>query len=308
MKRVKSRTWIQAHGIAIALLVLGGCNLLGGPSKVKAGELFETGDARYDAYFKEVHELQVAAAGWGDERRSSCQSLIDNLKLPPDAEALSVVRETSDRIASASREVGPTKLEITGEDVHLTAANASRVDELTRELFKSIEICAHTENQRVKALRGIPARAEELTKTGHQLEPQIRETFAKRGGRAGLDVQSELGISFDILETIGQEARASARSSEDFVANLQRAVGTDGTGSAPRNDERVASKSQAKSADEGSSEDEPSAEPVREKPRPRARPAPAARPRATAKPAAAPAARPKPVAKKKPASDEVFNP
>src|SRR4051812_13250961 len=98
---------------AMALGVLASaCTLLGAPSKVKAGELFEPGVPQYDAYFKDVHELQVTSTGWTDERKASCRPLVDALKLPPDAADVSIVQATHERVVAAGRDVGATKLEV----------------------------------------------------------------------------------------------------------------------------------------------------------------------------------------------------
>jgi hypothetical protein len=305
MREVMKRNLVHATFVAAFTAVAClGCNLLGAPSKIKAGERFETGEAKYDAYFKEVHDLQVAAASWSDDRKNACRDLFDDLKLTADVETISVVSATHDRVVAVSKDVGPTKLEITGDDVHLTAGNAGKVDESTRELFKAIEVCAHAEAQRAKALHVIPPKVEELTKTGHELEPHVREDFAKRGGHAGLDVQSELGISYGVLETIGRDAKNFARSSDDFVTNLQRAVGVDegGPPAEVKEETKVASKGRGKGDkgdDAGAKSDKAEAKPDK--------PEKAEAPRPVARPARAPAPKAGKPAKKK-AADEVFNP
>jgi len=220
------RTWFCVS-IVVGAAGVSGCNLLGGSAKIKSGELVETGETRYDAYFKEVHDLQVGATGWNDERKSACRGLVDVLKLSPDVADVTIVQATHERVSLVAREVGPIKLEVTSDDAHLTAGNAESVDDATRELFRAIEICAHAEAQRAKNLRVVPPKIDDLSKTGRELEPHIREDFVRRGGRVGMDVQQELSASYGALDNISRDARNGARGAEDFVADLQRAIVTD---------------------------------------------------------------------------------
>ena len=216
------------RGLAVlGLVLLGGCNLLGAPSRVKAGELFETGEARYDTYFKEVHEVQVRAASWPDDRKATRRPLVDALKLTPEAADVTIVQTTHERVSSVSRDVGPTKLEVNGEEAHVTALGASKVDDPTRELFKAIEATTRGELARAKSLRQIPTRIDELTKIGRELAPHVREDFAKHGGRVPRDVQEELTASYDVIGNVSRDARSGAREAEDFIADLRRAVGSD---------------------------------------------------------------------------------
>jgi len=283
-----------------ACALAAGCSLLGGPSKVRSGELFETGEQKYDAYFKDVHELQIAAVGWADEQKASCRPLVDALKLQPDAADVSIVQATHERVATIARDVGPTKLETANDDVHLTATNAAKVDEVTRELFKAIETCAHAQMARAKGMREVPTRVDDLSKTGRALEPHVREDFAKRGGRAAMDVQQELTASYEVLGDVSKSSRNGAREAEDFVATLQRAVDSDAPAAEPARD---AGEPKLPPAKVGKSK--PSAKPPAE---PRAAADPPPRP----KPPAEPETRsdpdpPKPKPKPKPA-DEPFNP
>lgn len=290
-------------GLVLVVFAMGasGCNLLGGPSKVRNGELFETGEVRYDAYFKEVHDLQVSSAGWVDDRKASRRPLVDTLKLTPEAADVSIVQAAHERINGVARDVGPTKLEIVGEEAHLTAVGASRVDDPTRELFKAIEATARAELLRGKALRTLPPRVDELTKNGRALEPHVREEFAKHGGRVGTDVQDELAASYEVLGSVSRDSRNGAREAEDFVADLQRAVATDPGDSNDKPPPPMPKTTHPKPPSGAATP----ATPRPETPKPPAPPKPPSEPKAADKPPASkpPAAKPKPP----PAADE-FNP
>jgi hypothetical protein len=304
-------------GRVLALLIVvtlsSGCNLLGGPSRVKSGELFETGNERYDAYFHEVHELQVSSIGWNDERKASCRPLVDALKLTPEAADVSVVQGAHERVMTAVRDVGPTKLEVAAEEVRFIAATPAKVDEPMRELFRSIETCAHGEVVRAKELRAIPPKVDTVAKSGRDLEPHIREDFAKRGGRAGMTVQEEMTASYEVLGTISKNARNGARAAEDFISDLVRAV--DGGNADGRDGDKDSSK-EAKPAEPKNGGAKPAVKPSSEpKPKPAVKPKPEPKPaepkpaETEPKPKPKPAeTEPKPKPKPKPVEGEVFNP
>ncbi|HEX7663026.1 MAG TPA: hypothetical protein VF407_00870 [Polyangiaceae bacterium] len=278
-------------------MLLAGCTLFGGPSRVKQGELVETGDARYDAYFKDVHDLQVTSVGWSDERQAACRPLVDELRLAPDAAGVSIVQETHERVKLISHDVGPTKLEVNGDEAHVTAANPDKVDEASRGFFKMIENCGHTELARSRALKEVPNRVDGIVKNGRSLEPHIRDDFAKHGGRVAEDVQSEMTASFDALSDISKNARSGAREAEDFVADLQRAVGSSLPAPPKDDDEKPAKGKKGKGGGGGGGE-----KPAAEKPA-------AEKPAATAdKPAPPPAEKPKPKPKPATPPSEDFNP
>lgn len=285
MKLVRTPTNIAYFALLAA------CTLFGQPSRVKQGELVETGDARYDAYFKDVHDMQVTSVGWSDERQAACRPLVDELRLAPDAAGVSIVQEAHERVKAIAHDVGATKLEVSGDEAHVTAENSAKVDEPTRNLFKLIENCAHTELARSRALKDVPARVDTVVKNGRELEPHIKDDFAKHGGRVAEDIQGEMTASYDALSDISKNARSGAREAEDFVADLQRAVSTsvpaDTTAKAETDEpkgkkkkgEKTAEKSQDKPADKPA--DKPTATasadkpPPSDKPKPKPKPAPA---------------------------------
>ncbi len=294
-----------ARASALPLLaMLVGCSILSGSSKVKSGELYETGEARYDAYFKDVHDLQVAAVGWDDERKAACRPLVDVLRLSPDAADVSVVQETHERVKAVARDVGPVKLDISGDEVILSAGNPAKVDEPTRELFKSVELCAHAEVTRGRELHAVPPKVDVLVKSGRELEPHVREDFAKRGGRIPAEVQEEISASYEVLGDVSRRAREGAREAEDFVADLGRAVLSEAPAEETKPDPKAAKGKPAKPA--ASTPPPPPAAkppaPPESKPEPKVAPPPP--PPATAKPPPPPAAKPKP----KSDTGEVFNP
>ena len=210
---------------ALAAIFVVACNLFEGGTHVREGQLYQPGVANYDRYFKEVHELQVAQNTWPEDRKASRRALVDFLKLSLDAADVTIAQATHERMVGAAHQFGATKLEVKSDDAHVVVAGGDgRIDATTKDLFRAIETTVKAELARRKALGEIPARIDDLTKVGRDLEPHVREDFAKNGGSMASDVKAELTSSYEVLGTLSGKARTEAREAEDFVSVLDRAV------------------------------------------------------------------------------------
>jgi len=289
---------------ATALLFAAGCSVLGSPSKVRAGQLYAPGSARYDAYFGEVHAQQVAQANWPDDRKSTRKPLVDVLKLLPDADDGSIVQATKDRLSS-----GILRLDVQGTDVHVVEAAAAHHDS-PRDVLAAVEVTAHGEIERAKKLSDLPPRIEALAKTGRELEDHIAQDFAGNGQKP-FEVREELRASYDVLLSLSQSVERERKTADQFVADLGRAVSTGSEVPAgappPVLPKTKPTKGTPASKPEVATKPAPVAriEPVAPAPRP----APVARAEPPVAPAPKPAPAPpppKPAAKS--ADTEVFNP
>ena len=286
------RTWA---GLLVIGSLLGGvvggagCELQNG-TKVAQGQLYLSGEARFDAYFRDVHALQVAVAHWSDDKKLARRPLIGVLALTPDAADVTIVQATHEKMIAFSRDGGGTKLDVTPDDARVMVLPGTKGD---ATFFRGLEETVRTEIDRDRKLQQLVPKIDELAKAGRALEPHVGETFTTRGPGKTTEVRGELSASLDTLQTFTQRARQSSRESEDFITDLQRGalISTD-PGPARRDAKpptAVAAKAPAKPA--GAMSSKPAA------------PATAKKPDET--PAAAPP--PKPAAK--PAeTGEVFNP
>jgi hypothetical protein len=290
-------SWMPASSrfaVALSMLAAVACGVLGAPSKVRAGELYAPGSARYDAYFGEVHAQQTAATTWPNERRSARKPLLDALKLVPDADDATIAQSAKDRLST-----GVLRLEVHGTDVHIVEATAVHHDN-PNDVLTALEQAAHAEIARASKLADIPARASALAKTGHELEAHIAEDFAGDGQKP-FDVREELYASYDVLQTVADAAQREQRVADQFVADLGRVVSTGIEVPAPP--------SKTTKGIITPSRPDPSTRPP---PKPAVRPAPLpAAPIARSDPAPAapkppPPPAPKPAAKSE--ANEVFNP
>jgi hypothetical protein len=210
--------WIATGALAVAVA----CTALTGPSRVREGALYHAGEPQYDAYFKDVHDVQLVAAGWADDKKASRKPLYDALDLPQDAADSTIAQMVHEKIDAAQAALGTAELKVTGDDVKFVTGSGSRgsVDAIATAL----EATAKTELARAHKLKDLPSRVDALLKTGHELEPHAKEDFAKVGGQKPYEVKAELTASFDVLGSIQSNAKREVRGAEAFVADLQRAV------------------------------------------------------------------------------------
>src|SRR5690242_12832498 len=94
-----------------------------GQSRVAQGQLYVPGRAEYDAYFRDVHSVQVDASAWADDRKTSHKSLVTALDLTPDAPDVTIIQATHERASKYSARPGTLRLEVTGTDAKVTGTN-----------------------------------------------------------------------------------------------------------------------------------------------------------------------------------------
>jgi hypothetical protein len=305
------RTWPL-----VAALVLGvACELLGAPSRVRDGILYKSGDAKYDAYFSDVHDAQVDAANWDDDKRAGRKPLTTVLKLAADASDSTITEVVREEVDTAA-DLGASKLEVNGDDVHLVADHAATVSGSTAALVQAIEQAVRAEVAREKKIRAAQPKVETLVDTGRGLAPHILEDFGKDGSPKQREVRNELNASIDVLNTIDRQGKRESDNAESFVVEMQKAV-TQGHLSATASTAAPASTADASAppssaSAEPSSAPAPSAAPAHRAPPPK--PAPAApKPEHVAvsrPPPPPPAPKPEtpPPAPKPTSTGEVFNP
>lgn len=203
-------------GISV-LGAIAACDALGAPSKVRAGELYVSGSAKYDAYFGDVHSQQIAAAGWAGERKRARKGLVDALRLPEEVDDATLVQATKDRMSG-----GALRLEVKGSEARIVAASAARQDD-PHDWIVGVEQAAQAETERAKKLGELPTRLDQLTKEGRALEVHLGEDFGGQGHKP-FDVRQELNVSYETLRALAQAAVTERKIADQFVAELGRAV------------------------------------------------------------------------------------
>lgn len=205
-RRVRTRrSWLCT--IVVIAAVSGpvvGCDLLAS-SKVSHGQRYQSDDSRFDPYFEAVHEQQVAAASWPDERKGPRQRLIHVLALTPDA--------NDDRILDAAR----ARVKERGVDAPLASA---------------IEDSARLESDRIRKLQGRSERLESMAKNGEELRRTASREYENRGAAkadekksAKLDeIRRELAGAIGVLRDLSRTAVRDAKDGQGFIDDMRSAI------------------------------------------------------------------------------------
>ncbi len=202
----------RIFALAVACFALTACDHAGGPSKVAHGQLYQSGDTRYDAFFAQVHEQQVAATSRTEERRNAHKPIAAALDLTPDASNETILKALKER-----KDKGSSVID-------------APVDETIR-----------SDLERVRRLRAIAVRCEQLRENGKSLaEEQKRDWDNRAADKADdkktdkrLQMRRELQAANDALDDISHDARHEAKKTDDFIDDLAKRVGREVIRDAP---------------------------------------------------------------------------
>jgi hypothetical protein len=204
-----------------ALLVTSSC-MLDGPSHTAQGQLYTSGNPTYDGFFREVHQSQVDAASWDDDKKTARKALVTSLELTPDAADVTIVQATHESSSKAAKQPGSIRLDTDGTSAKVVATGTGG----DPALFHAIEDAAHNELERAKKIQGVEPKLDALLKQGSDLEGSVKADFLKYGQTKENEVANELVASVAVLTRLRGRAEGEARASEDFVADLGRALET----------------------------------------------------------------------------------
>lgn len=174
-----------------------GCSLFLTPTKTASGELYQSGDYRYDAYFVAVHEEQTAAARWPDESKSSREPLVSALDLKPGASNSAILSATRKKRDDAS-------------------------------LSPAVQRTVASEKERARRMSTKAAELEDLLERGKELKQQAISERRNMGADKAdpkkvaekEEVKREMTAAVDVVETMLKKAQKGAREAEDLVASL----------------------------------------------------------------------------------------
>ncbi len=192
--------FIQA--ILIAALSLTACDFITGPSKVASGQLYQSGDGKYDPYFDAVHKEQLAAANWGDESKAARKPIITALTLPPNASNSTIISATKEKKEKGEGNLGPAIQETSVAEV-----------EFAKKMLAQAE------------------RLDEMQKKGEELKKQAAEDRRNMGADKADEkkvekkdeIKREIAAAVDVVGDLASDARKNAKEAEDLVAKLKAA-------------------------------------------------------------------------------------
>ncbi len=241
---------------AIAALSLGAC-MLTGESRIAQGQLYTSGNPTYDAFFRDVHQQQVDEGTWHDDEKSLHKSLATTLELTPDAPEVTIVQAAHEGSSKVAKQPGSVRLELDGPAPHVVV-NGGAGD--ASALFHAVEDTARQELDRAKRLHAVEPKIEALAKQESDLESHVKADFSRYGDTKANEVSGELNATRDVLAKLKARAQAEARESEDFVADLGRALETASEDKVARAEARRARGEKRKHEDAGASSAKASAQ------------------------------------------------
>ncbi len=195
---------MSLRAVVVVLALLGGiagCDAMLGPTKTAHGELYQSGDGRYDGYFSAVHQEQVAGSHWREESTAARKPVITTLHLRAGA--------SNGTILSAARDAREKKSE--------------------PGLGGAIEQTIAAEQERARKLTAAAAKLDELKKQGDEHKKQIDEDRKNAGAdRADEkkvakrnELRKEMTAAVDAVESLASDARDAAKEAEELATKLR---------------------------------------------------------------------------------------
>jgi hypothetical protein len=213
----------------VALLVLGapsiaGCEGVFGPSKMAHGEVYTSGDSRYDGFFEAVHKEHEAAKSWPDEKTEARKGLVTLTGVREGSGDRTIVNAVRERAKGAG---GGARLEVVQAKVVL--ASGAKED---APLFAAIEETAQREIDRARRLAAAAERLETLEKQGKELAKQADEDRKNAGVDKAdekkmehhRELRRELGGAIDFASDLANDARKGIADGERFLDDLDAAL------------------------------------------------------------------------------------
>jgi hypothetical protein len=300
------RCWfVSALVASLALSALPACDGFLSSSKVAQGQRYQSDDPHYDPYFDSVHQAQVAAAGWPDEKKAARKPLINVLALTPGAVDETIIFAIRERVRKPGG--GGAKLDIASS--HVTPGGATDAP-----LFAAVEETARLELDRARKLKDKADKCDEMLKHGELLKDGAEKEQTNRGAEKAdekkneknREIRRELGGAVDSMRSLTRDAAKQSKEAQEFLEDLAAAVEAKERGKSTRGETRPlppapAPKAEDKKPDDKKPDEKPSKPSKPSKPKPAEKPA--------EKPAGEkPAPAEKPAPKPAPPPDEGFNP
>ncbi len=217
---------------AIALCAPGmlGASCLHTPTHVEQGQLFTTGKAEYDQFFKEVHDLREEAAKVEEEKAAAKAPLLKMLALDAKAEDEAAVAAAQERAKKLQESGLRLHLELTPEP-KVIALKAGGGDD-AEALMKAVEEGARDSLKLSRRLSAWPERIGALEKRRADLAARCEEAFKAERPIRRSEIERELEAAKDVIGDAGEAAQKFAGLASKFVIDLAAAVETGG-GTAP---------------------------------------------------------------------------
>jgi hypothetical protein len=195
-------------------------------SRVATGQPVATGNAEFDAFFKQVDELRAEAAKADEDEATARLLLVRALALPEEAGADATVKAAGERAKKLLEAGLMLHLELTPEAKLVTRGKGG--DAGNEAAIKAIEEAAKSSLALVRRMADIEKRSADLQNKRRELRLKTRSEL---GARAE-EIERELGASEQVIAEAAELGSKSAGSASQFVLELAGAVETGAGGPA----------------------------------------------------------------------------
>ena len=207
-------------------------------SKVAQGQRYQSDDQRYDPYFDNVHQAQVAAAAWPDEKKATRRPLVNALALTPDC-----VGRHHPRRHAAAREVEAAA----ASSISRARTSRRRAAANDSALFAALEETVRLELDRARKMKDKSDKLDEMSKHGEELKKAAETEASQRGAEKAdekkteksREIRRELGGAIDATRTLSQQALRQSKYAQEFLDDLGDAVEASSGPRRPQRSERV---------------------------------------------------------------------
>jgi hypothetical protein len=219
-----------------ALVLATACQPLEEPrvsSRVGAGLVYSTGQATFDAFFSDLHRLQVLFARAPEEERSIREELGRSLAID-ETTANQLTDELSRRVAGLAGTGVELRLVLEGFEARSeadTSAQARVIGTLPTELRGPVEagtLAARRALRLAARLRGEAQTLEQLATRAHTLELDLEASFAGQPAERRAEIRTNLADGRRVIPLLDTRRRELRELSLRFAERLRVALTTGG--------------------------------------------------------------------------------
>lgn len=220
---------------SIALLLLGlstpallGAVCMQSTTHVERGELYTTGDASYDEFFKQVQELRTEAVQAEADKAAARGKLSRVLGLDDKSDEDATLEATHARAKMLLGHGVRMHLTLTPEPKLIAVKGAIPLDGEGEALVKAVEEAATEALKLSRRLGAWPSRVTELEKKQAELRARFDEVFKKEKPVKKGEISKELDAAKDVIADSGEAGERYSGLASKFVIDLAAAVETGG--------------------------------------------------------------------------------
>ncbi len=212
--------------LALALLTPSACQLLGrpGPSAVAQGRYYASGNPEYDAFFVELHRLQVELKDSPERTAEPRAALAQALEVGLDADVIEEAlkkkaselngRQVKFSVQRPASDDKPFTLRVSGSP----AGDDAALQKTLQETLAKVSALKMATNGWRESLKPLPDRAATL-------ESGVDKAFAGSEPRTVAEVRSNLSDARKVIELLASRANDAAKANDELLAAITGALG-----------------------------------------------------------------------------------